>query len=708
MTNKIKQSKTDVLIIGAGPAGLMCATWLARCGIPFRIIDKKEQKIFSGQADGLQSRSLEIFKSFSETSFDFTTLDTAWKIANHIHGMCSWTPNKQGELVRNCRVPESSSGISRYSQCVLHQGYIEHFFIVTIRNFSSGEVEVERPRVPVSININEAEAKNQDAYAVEVIIKTLDKEDLNNDDQFGSKLADNSYEQFDNKLNFKSKLENDPNINIQEYEIINAKYVLGADGAHSWVRDQLDIEMDGEKTDFVWGVLDMVPITNFPDIRSNCAIHSKDSGSIMIIPRENQLVRLYIQLNKVERDPNNKTVTRNGNAKKGDSQVGFDRSEVTAELILKQAQEIMKPYTLEMTDLDWFSGYQIGEGLSQNFHRHNRVFISGDACHTHSPMGGQGMNVSMQDTYNLGFKLALVCKGLARQEILETYEPERLKVARDLIDFDTKLSRLFSYKPQIPDANQQDGADMNEFHKVYQNGSKFASGTIVDYGDSILIKKKGSKEPGSGCCMNPLASHIPIGRRLHSVIMISQADAGPIHIADRLVSDGRFRVLIFPGDVNEHGGNMETLYKFQPLLDDKDFFAKKFTPVNALSDSVIDLIIIHGSSRENVEFYDFPEFARPRDYKGRCNYWKLYSGLSDTREIKVDIYESYGIDKNKGAIIVTRPDTHVALVTDFSISGLKEVDQYFKEFMLPQNKVILPKGSTREYKQKFVRPRLGM
>ena len=84
----IKESNTDVLIIGAGPSGFMCATWLARCGIPFRIIDKRSTEVFAGQADGLQCRSLEIFKSFSENCFDFATLDQGWKVANHMIEMC--------------------------------------------------------------------------------------------------------------------------------------------------------------------------------------------------------------------------------------------------------------------------------------------------------------------------------------------------------------------------------------------------------------------------------------------------------------------------------------------------------------------------------------------------------------------------------------------------------------------------------------------
>lgn len=74
-----KESTTDVLIIGAGPAGLMTATWLARAGIPFRIIDKRSAKIFAGQADGLECRTLEVFRSFG--------IDGPWNESNHMQGI---------------------------------------------------------------------------------------------------------------------------------------------------------------------------------------------------------------------------------------------------------------------------------------------------------------------------------------------------------------------------------------------------------------------------------------------------------------------------------------------------------------------------------------------------------------------------------------------------------------------------------------------
>ena len=115
----------------------------------------------------------------------------------------------------------------------------------------------------------------------------------------------------------------------------------------------------------------MVPITNFPDIRNRCAIHLKDSGSVMVIPRENDLVRFYIQLKEVERDPATKTDNKKFTGNVDDTQAKtkgrIDRSKITPELILKQAQKIFEPYTLEMTDLSWYTGYQIDKELVPTF-----------------------------------------------------------------------------------------------------------------------------------------------------------------------------------------------------------------------------------------------------------------------------------------------------------------------------------------------------
>ncbi|KAI3403569.1 hypothetical protein KGF56_003614 [Candida oxycetoniae] len=726
-TNLIKESYTDVLIIGAGPSGYMCALWLARCGIPTRIIDKRSNKTFTGQADGLQTRSLEIFKSFSEEHFDWQTMDSAWRVANQMEEMVFWSPDENGTITRKARAPDTLPGISRYTESVINQGNVEKWFDESISHFSDGKIKVERPYLPVSIKIDENAKDDAHSYAVEVLVKKVN-EDLANPEQYGQ-IANGLYRAFDGDQDkfYNSSIEESEK---KDFELIHAKYVLGADGAHSWVRKQLEIGMEGEHTDFVWGVLDISPITDFPDIRSKNAIHSKESGSMMIIPREFDLVRFYIQLKEVERDAGTTDVPRefmgncdDPNAKKKGR---IDRSKITPESIMKQAQAIIAPYKLEMTNLSWYTAYQIGQRVSPKFERNLRVFISGDACHTHSPKAGQGMNVSMQDTYNLGFKLALVCKGLAKQDILQTYEDERIKVARDLIAFDHKLSRLFSNKPMIPNAKVIEGetdiADMDEFHSVWVQGLKFASGTISDYDDSILVNKKGlkhtekeekeEKEEGEEKgVFSPLASKIPIGRRLFSDWSIGQIDHKPWHFADRLSSDGRFRVILFAGDVKQYPENMKRLHEFNGPLLSSESFANKYTPKNAFANSVIEVLVVHAAKRNDVEFYEFPEFARREDFKNRVDYWSILAGVGKLHQSghQFDLYETYGISKKEGAILVVRPDSHVAQVSEFSETGLKQVDDYFGRFMIDQRDVSVPEKDKNALDfDRFIKPRLAV
>lgn len=310
--------------------------------------------------------------------------------------ICFWNPDESGTIRRSGRIPDTIPGISRFQQVVLHQGRIERFFLDSIKEHS--DIKVERGVLPTSFDFDIGKAGNFDDYPITVTLQTLsEKEATPQQRNQHRKSAEGEQETVSDGL-FRSNLapdDTDDLINAanankddgHQIETVQAKFMVGCDGAHSWVRRQLGFSLQGDSTDYIWGVLDIIPITDFPDIRQRCAIHSANSGSVMIIPRENKLVRLYIQLQATEHTQS-----------KGKA----DRSWITPDIILQSAQKIMHPYKLCYTYCDWWTAYQIGQRVGDNFSLHERVFLAGDAVHTHSPKAGQGMNVSMQDSESFG------------------------------------------------------------------------------------------------------------------------------------------------------------------------------------------------------------------------------------------------------------------------------------------------------------------
>ena len=150
----------------------------------------------------------------------------------------------------------------------------------------------------------------------------------------------------------------------------------------------------------------------------------------MTIPREDGLVRFYVQLDDIE-------------------DCEQSRREVGAPAMLGKANAIMSPYELSFNHCDWSTCYQIGHRLASQFSITNAVFMCGDAVHTVSPKAGQGMNTSIQDAYNLGWKIAAVARGLADPQLLQTYAAERYPVAQRLIEFDRWLCRHFVESPRL-------------------------------------------------------------------------------------------------------------------------------------------------------------------------------------------------------------------------------------------------------------------
>ena len=316
--------------------------------------------------------------------------------------ICLWNPDENGNIRRSDRIPDTIPGISRFQQVVLHQGRIERFFLDSIKEHSG--IAVERGVLPTSFEFDDAKAADFTDYPVTVTLHTLSAEEATpQQQQQHQKTADGKQTAGDGL--FRSNLAADDtddliktakvkSENTEQVETVKAKFMVGCDGAHSWVRRQLGFKLEGDSTDYIWGVLDIVPITDFPDIRQRCAIHSANAGSVMVIPRESKLVRLYIQLQSTE-------YTQSGGGGK------TDRSRITPDTILQSARRILHPYKLDYAYCDWWTAYQIGQRVGDHFSLRERVFLAGDAVHTHSPKAGQGMNVSMQDS-----KFAHLCWNL--------------------------------------------------------------------------------------------------------------------------------------------------------------------------------------------------------------------------------------------------------------------------------------------------------
>ncbi|KAF8533908.1 FAD binding domain-containing protein, partial [Trichophaea hybrida] len=440
------------------------------------------------------------------------------------------------------------------------------------------------------------------------------------------------------------------------------KFLVGADGAHSKVREQMGAKLQGESTDYIWGVVDAVLKTNFPDIRKRCAIHS-NAASIMAIPREmieNQqyMTRLYTQLE--ESVDATSAVASAADEAEAKARARERRKRVTLPRILDQVKRTMEPYNVEVLKVDWWAAYQIGQRVATRFTLQDsegtdRVFIMGDACHTHSPKAGQGMNVSMMDGYNLAWKLAYELLGLApkaRSSRLMRYtcpghplgtivdntptQSERKDIAQQLIDFDNAFASKFSQKMGGP---EEGGLTHEEFFDIFHTGGGFTSGCGIEYQQSNLVKKNPVKALTT--TLNPDFGLLRAGRRLINVPLRRFSDDAPCEFHDALPSNGHHAVLvILPQD-------------FKSLKIQRKISYLTTTLPQKFVQGIVEPYVIHPlKSNDDVEWSDFPKALK--------EYWE-WNFLGD---VSGQAYETFGVSKEAGVVAVLRPDGVVGGVWD--------------------------------------------
>ncbi|KDQ13597.1 hypothetical protein BOTBODRAFT_33319 [Botryobasidium botryosum FD-172 SS1] len=616
-----RDSHVDVLIVGAGPAGSFLAFALGRAGVRVRIIDKKEVRISAGHADGIQPRTIEVFQSYG-------LAERFLKDAAQVHVKAYYVSGPEGGIVRTILEPIVQG--SRYPfEATLAQSGIEGL----LRDAMTEDgVHVEQPKVPISLSLSADEAEPQthssEAYPVKVVLERPS----------ASAPAKNGHNgPMSDAVKTASPAMGSANDTAQE--VVRARYVVGADGAHSWVRSAVGIDMVGESTNFVWGVVDFVPESDFLDLRLSCAIHTKH-GNCMIVPREKDMIRVYVHLEDVN---------------VGDSG-RLDGPQLGPDDILEVAQECFYPYKLSAPQgFDWWTVYIVGQRVASSFSVKNRVFIIGDACHTHSPKAGQGMNASMSDAHNLAWKLAYVIRQWAPSTLLDTYEFERRKFAQDLIDFDKIFATLYSVTPKPGDKNHERFLEASNTYGAFirGHGVQYEASTITD------IARKS------------VASGLVIGQRIPPGIIVQVADFRPYELHDLLPSDTRFKILILPGDTSKPKQKAK-LDAVAAEIDHPEGFLKRFTPAGAPDDAVFDIITISHTSCAAANTLAIPPCLQ--------SHWSKTFIDTETmcERIGGSLYASYGVS-DAGAIIVCRPDGYVGMVAALDDSAA--IGKYFAHFL---------------------------
>jgi len=275
-------------------------------------------------------------------------------------------------------------------------------------------------------------------------------------------------------------------------------------------------------------------------------------------------------------------------------------------------------------------------------------------------------------THLLPQKLALVLNQTCHPHILTTYATERRQIAHDLIAFDHKFSRLFSGRP-AKDAMDEAGVSMSEFKKIYLQGQEFASGIAVDYAQSVLVAKEKREEK------QKLAKNVQVGKRFPSALVCNQSDARPWQLQHWLKSDGRFHVVLYAGAV------LSPLQKarVEKCAEALQTLLERYQRADKALNSTIRILTVHSSSRQALAngIFDFPEVLRgPCDVKTGWDYDRIFVDEASYHEGGGNAYEVYGVDKERGCLVVCRPDQYVGWIGE--LEEVEELRRWFEGFMI--------------------------
>jgi len=408
---------TDVLIVGAGPTGLMLANQLARRGVRALIIDRHAGPSRQTRALGVQARTLEIYAKLG-------IVDRALELGKPATGGNLWAQGR-----KTARVPLGDAGraLTPYPYIlILGQDDNERTMGDRLRDFG------------MSVQWNtELIGLEQEPARVRATLKRPD----------GSSTE------------------------------MAAAWVAGCDGAHSAVRERCGITFPGAPYEHVFFVADTQATGSMVPDEVN--VYLWREGFHLFFPlRGNDHWRVVGIVPPELREKSDIAF---------ESVVPSLRSEAGTGLAFRECS--------------WFSTYRIAHRSAARF-RDRRCFLLGDAAHIHSPVGAQGMNTGLQDAYNLGWKLALVVGGRAEPALLDSYEEERVPIARRLLNTTDRAFKLVVSDSRLAGLFRAEllaraAAFAMRFERIQRVAFRVVSQTGIHYRDGPLSQTQDGLPDGA-------------------------------------------------------------------------------------------------------------------------------------------------------------------------------------------------------------------
>ena len=609
-------TEVDVLIVGCGPAGLTMARQLSEfTDITTCIVEQESGPLLFGRADGISCRTIEIMEAFNCS-------EMIVKESYQLKQNAFWEPDSAHpeNIKRTHKIADARLGLSEFTHSIVNQARLHEILLEGMKNSVTHLVPHYSRRL-LSVDMDSQVTQDLSAYPVTATFERSDEGDAN------------------------------------KIETVRARFIIGTDGARSAVRKGMSIALEGDSANKAWGVMDVLVVTDYPDIRVKSFIQSKENGAVMTIPREGgYLIRMYVELELLD---------------KGQRAADI---QLTEKDIIAKMQLIFSPYTVSVKEVAWWSIYEVGQRVADRFddrplnNAENlipRGFVAGDACHTHSPKGGWGLNTSLPDTFNLGWKLAAVLQGKSHPKLLQTYSPERRKVAQQLIEADKQLSKLVATSPTAKQSEQQIKTDITDIEKFMARQNGFVAGTAIEYFPSYIC---------TGQENQTLATGFNIGQRFHSAEAIRVSDGRCQHLGHLNKADGRWRLFIFGSDQNPTDSTSDSAQLIHFLAKSESSPVIKYTPEGTDIDSVIDVYGVF--QQQDLAIEEIPGFLWPAKGKyGLNDYEKVFHADQDN-----DIYALRGIDRSRGCMVIVRPDQHIANI--LPLNAQTELSAFFDEFML--------------------------